>query len=139
MVLSVASVALQDDRDVVLIAVNEDGFALGEGGMALGYGGMVNALAVEFDTFFNPELLDRFENHVSVMTRGFRDPGSSNHSFELGGSASPVDLTDGDHKVRVRYSPVFEQDALTSGLFSSTPHARHPDDASEHAHHQTCG
>lgn len=26
-------------------------------------------LAVEFDTYFNPDMLDSFENHVSVQTR----------------------------------------------------------------------
>lgn len=35
----------------------------------MGYVGISNMLAVEFDTYYNPELLEPFENHVTVQTR----------------------------------------------------------------------
>ena len=34
----------------------------------MGYAGISNALAVEFDTHNNPDLLEPYENHVSVQT-----------------------------------------------------------------------
>ena len=55
--------------------------ALGGAGAELGYGGITNSLAVEFDTYFNPELLEPYENHVSVHTRGFRHPNSANQTY----------------------------------------------------------
>ena len=35
----------------------------------MGYAGISNALAVELDTHNNPDLLEPYENHVSVQTR----------------------------------------------------------------------
>lgn len=35
----------------------------------MGYAGISNVIAVEFDTYYNPDLLDPYENHVSVQTR----------------------------------------------------------------------
>ena len=43
--------------------------ALGSAGHGLGYDGIPNSLVVEFDTFFNFELMDPYENHISVMTQ----------------------------------------------------------------------
>ncbi len=37
---------------------------------------------------YNPELLDPWENHVAVMTRGWRDVLSPNHTYELGHSTT---------------------------------------------------
>ncbi len=51
---------------------NEGPNELGESGMGLGYHQINNSLAVEFDTWHNPELLDHYENHISVQTRGWR-------------------------------------------------------------------
>jgi len=51
---------------------------LGNSGMGLGYDQINNSLAVEFDTFFNAENLDQYENAVSVHTRGSRYPNSAN-------------------------------------------------------------
>lgn len=39
------------------------------GGQGLGYAGISNMLAVEFDTYYNAEMLEPYENHVSVQTR----------------------------------------------------------------------
>lgn len=35
----------------------------------MGYAGISNVIAVEFDTYYNPDLLDPYDNHVSVQTR----------------------------------------------------------------------
>jgi hypothetical protein len=43
--------------------------ALGAGGAGLGYTGIANSLAVEFDTYFNSELLEPYENHIAVHSR----------------------------------------------------------------------
>ena len=50
---------------------------LGNSGMGLGYDAINNSLAVEFDTFFNAENGDQYENAVSVHTRGSRYPNSA--------------------------------------------------------------
>jgi hypothetical protein len=39
---------------------------------------------------YNPELLDPWENHVAVITRGWRDALSPNHTYELGHSTTYV-------------------------------------------------
>lgn len=39
------------------------------GHQGLGYAGISNMLAVEFDTYYNAEMLEPYENHVSVQTR----------------------------------------------------------------------
>ena len=51
---------------------NEGLNELGQSGMGMGYHDINNSLAVEFDTWHNPEMLDDYENHISVQTRGWR-------------------------------------------------------------------
>ena len=104
---------------------NEDGMALGRGGMSLGYGGIGNGMAVEFDTYFNYELLDPYENHISVMSNGWRKDLTSNHSTELGGAVDPPDLTNMVHTARIVYSPEFDMSALDSPNFVVTGHTTH--------------
>ena len=43
--------------------------ALGSAGAGLGYDGIDNGIAVELDSYFNYDLLDVFENHISVLSR----------------------------------------------------------------------
>jgi hypothetical protein len=74
--------------------------ALGNNGKALGYGGINNSLAVEFDTYFNNEENDPYENHISVQTRGWRYPNSENHLYSLGHTNNVPDLTDGTIRIR---------------------------------------
>ena len=45
-----------------------------------GYTGIANSIAVEFDTYYNAELLEPYENHVSVHTRGWRHANSADAS-----------------------------------------------------------
>ena len=79
-----------------LVVQNEHRLALGESGMGLGYDGIGNSIAVEFDTNFNYEVLDPYENHVSIHTRGWRFPNSANHSYSLGHTVSVSNLADGN-------------------------------------------
>lgn len=132
---------------------NQHELALGEIGREMGYGGIQNSIAIEFDTWYNPEHLDSYENHVSVQTRGWRRPNSANHSFSLGSSVQVPVLVDSDdvydgtskakpysrsmfgggqdgvpasrdgtHIARIRYTPVFDEDALLNGRFTATGH-----------------
>ncbi len=74
--------------------------ALGKNGKAMGYGGINNSLAIEFDTYFNPEENDPYENHISIQTRGWRNAISENHFYSLGHSHNVPDLTDGTIRIR---------------------------------------
>lgn len=99
--------------------------ALGNSGMGLGFDGIQNSLAIEFDTYFNYEILDPFKNHISVhatLGRGGR-PNSSNHSHSLGHTNSVQLLTEGKLTARIRYVPrCFDPAHLSSPSFAATPH-----------------
>ena len=69
---------------IAFVLQNTSDVALGDAGSGLGYRGIFNALAVEVDTFFNYDNLDLYENHIAVMTHGFRYNLSSNHSRYYG-------------------------------------------------------
>lgn len=117
---------------------NMGSMELGSSGMGLGYDQINNSLAVEFDTFFNAENLDQYENAVSVHTRGWQNPNSANEAYSLGASTrasnlvdrAPIpgnetdtyDYTDGIHKVKVVYTPIFDDDMLMSGRFTASAH-----------------
>eukprot|EP00595_Chromulina_sp_UTEXLB2642_P001487 CAMPEP_0196765116 /NCGR_PEP_ID=MMETSP1095-20130614/7622_1 /TAXON_ID=96789 ORGANISM="Chromulina nebulosa, Strain UTEXLB2642" /NCGR_SAMPLE_ID=MMETSP1095 /ASSEMBLY_ACC=CAM_ASM_000446 /LENGTH=703 /DNA_ID=CAMNT_0042122545 /DNA_START=1153 /DNA_END=3264 /DNA_ORIENTATION=+ len=98
---------------------NVSPLALGLAGSGLGYSGIDNALAVEIDTYHNYELFDFYENHISVMTQGFRYNITSNHSRSLATSTKVPDLTDGTHTVRIKYDPVFDETAVPHPSFQS--------------------
>mmetsp|Transcript_10583 Transcript_10583/g.17278 ORF Transcript_10583/g.17278 Transcript_10583/m.17278 type:complete len:919 (+) Transcript_10583:280-3036(+) len=111
---------------LALVLHNDNDYALGVGGMDLGYGGISNSIVVEFDTFFNHENIDPYENHVAIMSRGQRGSAISNHaSAELASIVSPVDLTDGEVKVRVEYHPSIreeDQQLLFTDTFVANAH-----------------
>lgn len=93
---------------LAFVVQNDNAIALGAGGMSLGFGGLRRALAVEFDSFFNAEQQDAFENHVSVLVSGPDDSGGvlrANHSHALGTTTAVPDLTQATHRVRIVYSP----------------------------------
>jgi hypothetical protein len=104
---------------------NFDPLALGKAGMEMGYGGIMNSIAVEFDTYYNYEFYDPFENHVSVHSRGFRFRNSGNHTYEFGSTTAVPDLSDGEHFARVRYTPTFDEDLLFSADNAFIPNAPH--------------
>lgn len=99
--------------------------ALGAGGAGMGYTGIQNSLAVEFDTYYNAELLEPYENHVAVHTRGWRHPNSANHSFALASSAQIPDLANSIHTARVVYRPNLDPAVLFEGRFEATEQVTH--------------
>jgi hypothetical protein len=74
--------------------------ALGRNGKGIGYSGINNSLAVEFDTYFNHEVNDPYENHISVHSRGWRHANDENHLYSLGHTNDIPDLTDGIIRIR---------------------------------------
>eukprot|EP00939_MAST-03C_sp_MAST-3C-sp1_P002380 g2380.t1 len=128
---------------------NQDASALGEGGAGLGYDGIANSLAIEFDSWYNADLLDPYENHISVHTRGWRFPNSVNESYSLGHSVGIQNLadghsqydsdenvpvkTDGIHTVRIVYDPVFDDQLLWTGRFVASPHVTEFMENADHA------
>jgi hypothetical protein len=74
--------------------------ALGRNGKGMGYGGINNSLSIEFDTYFNYEENDPYENHISIQTRGWREPISEDHVYSLGHTNNIPDLTNGMIHVR---------------------------------------
>lgn len=79
--------------------------SIGEGADGMGYDGLVNSMAVEFDTWYNPERGDLFADHVSVHSGGPRRPNNAGQTTQLG-LAKEHALADGQpHVARVRYFP----------------------------------
>ena len=91
--------------------------ALGNAGSGLGYEGIFNSLAVEIDTYFNYDNLDYYENHVSVMTQGWRYNISANHSRSLATTNRIPDLTDAKHTIKLKYDPNFDENAVPHPSF----------------------
>ncbi|ETV84538.1 hypothetical protein H257_03712 [Aphanomyces astaci] len=89
---------------------NEGGASIGRGGHEVGYGGIRNAVSVEFDTTYNADTADMYENHVSIHTRGRSQPNSAHHAYSLGATSEVPDLTDRVHTVHIRYVPVLDDD-----------------------------
>ncbi|RHX98214.1 hypothetical protein DYB36_009521 [Aphanomyces astaci] len=69
---------------------NEGGASIGRGGHEVGYGGIRNAVSVEFDTTYNADTADMYENHVSIHTRGRSQPNSAHHAYSLGATSEYV-------------------------------------------------
>jgi len=105
---------------LAFVIQNQSPTALGEAGKGLGYEGIDNSLAVEFDTFFNYDNLDAYENHISVQTRGWRLSNNANHSFSLASSVRTPELAEGIHTARIKYTPVFDTDASMDPYFTAT-------------------
>lgn len=79
--------------------------AIGGSGHCLGYEGITNSIAVEFDTWMNPDCGDPNGNHISVNTRGLLF-NSARHAYSLGVSSDIPNLSDGAiHSATITYSP----------------------------------
>lgn len=88
------------------------GFAVvGNGGKHMGYGGIRKSIAVEFDTWYNPEVGDLFTDHVSIQT-------SANFQNSVGqgsrmGVPRPHPLADGKiHFAKIAYFRFLKFDLL---------------------------
>jgi hypothetical protein len=79
---------------------NSSPSAVGKGGKNMGYGGINNSLAVEFDTYYNYDELEPYDNHVSIHTRGQNFPNSPNQIYSIAHTNCVPDLTDGIIHVR---------------------------------------
>jgi len=95
--------------------------ALGAGGGGVGYAGLRWAVAVEFDTSYNPDLGDGApRDHVQVQARG-PDPVTSDDASRLG-AAAYVDIADGRvHRARIAYFPRVREDWVSR--FTAAPPA----------------
>ena len=78
---------------------------LGGGGGGLGYDGLANSLAIEFDTFQNPEKHDSSGSHISVHTNGTSE-NQANEWFSWGVYDTPgLTIQDGAvHTATVAYT-----------------------------------
>jgi hypothetical protein len=93
---------------------------LGNAGAGLGYSSVPNSLAIEFDTFQNPEATDPDANHIGIHSRG-SGANSTDESASLARVVPPIDLSDGQiHTVLVRYQGgqlrIFVDDLITPAL-----------------------
>jgi hypothetical protein len=91
-----------------------DATLVGTGGNQLGFGGLRNAVAVEFDTWFDAALVDPFDNHVAVQAERVRGAGlTADHRYHLALSPDLPDMGDGDvHSIRVVYRSALSDAAL---------------------------
>mmetsp|Transcript_19911 Transcript_19911/g.25708 ORF Transcript_19911/g.25708 Transcript_19911/m.25708 type:complete len:450 (+) Transcript_19911:233-1582(+) len=83
--------------------------AIGRKGSQLGYGGMENALAIEFDTWYNPDTnsSDLVYDHVSLHTGGHGE--NTAWSFTEITSPRTHNIGDGQvHLVKIKYLPYLE-------------------------------
>ena len=111
---------------LAFVVQNQDHLALGAGGGGLGYTGIANSVAVELDASYNFELLEPYENHVAVHSRGKRHANSANHSYALASSVHVPDLADGRiHSCRITYTPTLDPAAVFGGRFQASPHLSH--------------
>ncbi len=80
--------------------------ALGTGGGALGYTGIENSLAVELDTFANPEVVGENANHVAVHSNGTGANNALTTATRLGTADPAFDLNNAaQHSARIAYVP----------------------------------
>ena len=116
--------------DGFAFVIQEDRYdALGRKGAGLGHGGINDSLAVEIDTYYNPELSEPYENHVAIHTNGRRGTNSAHQKSTLTSStqyprtATFSSSTQEFHAFRVRYDPLLKPGILKDDRFSATPHS----------------
>jgi hypothetical protein len=91
---------------------NHTSVAQGEGADGVGYAALRNTLAVKFDTWYNAENLDPWNNHIAVHSGGYDHGAPTDTSQALGVSYGFADMADGEyHQATVEYSPTWELSA----------------------------
>jgi len=111
------------DGFAFVIHDNNFSHALGAGASSMGYGGIDNSIAFEFDTWYNSELGDLYQNHIAVHTMGTEKntPGSRSR---LVTSTDVPNLSDGNiHTVKMRYEPWMEADSLLDPSYGISPYS----------------
>jgi len=94
--------------------------ALGRGGEQLGAGGLKNLLAVEFDIWYNPDVGDLIEDHITVYSNG-KEELTFGESSQLHPPQAHR-LADGKiHNARIVYYPSLRQEYFQ--YFKLTSHA----------------
>jgi len=89
---------------LAFVIMNGPSPLLGDRGIGIGYSSVANSLAVEFDTFQNPEATDLDANHIGIHSRGI-DSNSADESASLARIVPAENFSDGAiHTVVVRYS-----------------------------------
>jgi Bacterial lectin/Fibronectin type III domain/IPT/TIG domain len=98
--------------------------SLGASGNGLGYDGIHNMLAIEFDTYYNPQLLEPYENHISIhisSSSSHTGSASSSHSsHSMGSSVGISDLTIGVHTAKIVYQPEFDAEVCCTAITALT-------------------
>jgi len=101
---------------LAFVIQNTSSNALGSGGGSMGYGGIADSLAVEYDTWQNPDDSPG-DSHISVQTAGHQ-PNSPSATFSLR-SFGPIPSLYSVHTSRIRYLPGTLQVYLDGGLVLS--------------------
>jgi hypothetical protein len=82
-------------------------------------------LAIEFDTWYNSDDGDPFNNHISIQTRG-TDALHHAHKYSIAHSADIGNFADGKaHKVRVTYQPNIDLSSYITRSRIRQPNNRH--------------
>ena len=111
------------DGFAFVIHDNKFSHALGIGASSMGYGGIENSIAFEFDTWYNSELGDVYQNHFAVHTMGTEKNNPSSRSRLVTSTYIP-NLSDGNvHTVRMRYEPWMEADSLLDPSYGLSPYS----------------
>lgn len=88
---------------IAFVIQNTNESIIGQLGGGIGYSGISNALAIEFDTYFNGDRNDPNDNHIAVQSNG-RGPISEDHAYTLGIASSIPTMEDGqNHVLRIEY------------------------------------